>query len=735
MSIAAVFRSAQLVALCASLLPWASLAAQLAEARNPIGVPGVAEPRGTRSGALVFKEAVPRLIVGHEFRFAVALVTRNGRSSPLNSVLWSSSSPEIASVSDDGVVRGLRQGRTFITATAAERIVRVRVTVLQERATPSIASVEITPDSPDMELGSSVQLVSTARSANGTVVATASSGWRSRDTTIAIVTADGLLRPRATGSTEVEASVGGIRASTVVRVRPARVVSLEVKPASLTLEAGGTAAVSAGALRRDGSVVDGSLISLSSRRGAVRGRTYTAPASAGVDTITATAPDGVSAIIPVTVQPHAASVIDLRLVRFDSSTESVLVSSGVPLAPGQLRDTDLGKVRLTVNGREVPIHVAALHGRHRDGTVRSLLLQVEFAIPEGGIAAQLALDATPTLARRAPAPPQAVPAAMALPHVDQLIKSELVGKATPFNAAAPLRIDAMFMENADRQWQTHGADWANMNYYDRVLNHTAFWVRSGMSSYLRRALQLAVDYRQKYIVESGFNPAPWWSKLEGLALHYWLTGDEQSRVAVLRSTDQLMVGYPAHRMARLDYEYLDGRVQGRLLIGNTYSYLLGGGAKYLQSARDYIQAIASTMRVDGSFAWPPWGGKQGNFMVALQNDALIKYAELVGDHPSIIPTLQRSTDFLWSTQWDRAAGAFRYVSGPCGNSNGCETSPDLNMLFASSFAYLGKRTGQPIYQQRADEITNGAIRGAWIWGTKQFNQFYYTAHHYLAFRH
>jgi hypothetical protein len=292
----------------------------------------------------------------------------------------------------------------------------------------------------------------------------------------------------------------------------------------------------------------------------------------------------------------------------------------------------------------------------------------------------------------------------------------------------------MFQVNADLQWTAAGADWSASNYYDRVLNHVSYWVRGGSSTYMRRALSIAIDYREKYLVANQYGSSPHWAQLEGLAIHYWLTGDEASRQAVLKTTDRLSAAFTAANLSRADYEWLDGRIQARLLLSNSLSSALEGGSSYAAGASAYVGAIVATTYDDGSHSWPAFCGRQANYMAALQNDAMIKYTELVAADARVLPVMKRSLDYLWRTQWNQTGQAFRYVSAVCPTVSEGELAPDLNMLFVSGFAWYASQTRDATYRLYADEIALGGIAKAWISPTKQFNQFYYDSFNYLAYR-
>ena len=56
------------------------------------------------------------------------------------------------------------------------------------------------------------------------------------------------------------------------------------------------------------------------------------------------------------------------------------------------------------------------------------------------------------------------------------------------------------------------------------------------------------------------------------------------------------------------------------------------------------------------------------------------------------------------------------------------------MFFVGAYAWYGKLSGDTGYRTKADTIALGALAGAWLNGTKQFNQFFYSSYNYLAYR-
>ncbi|MES3034531.1 MAG: hypothetical protein V4813_11105 [Gemmatimonadota bacterium] len=695
-----------------------------------------------RAENLVFTQAVPRLVVAQTFQMAVGQISDRRTVVPIHGAIWSSSEPQVVAVNETGLTTGLREGKSVITATYNGQAVRVRVSVAAATSTAPVATLEITPVVDSIDINGSRQYTHTARSSDGLVITTAPVTYSTKDTSIAQISADGLLWARRSGTTGIVATSGTVSVTAQMHVRAPVVTSLTVLPAPMTVTAGDSSEVTVSATRSDGTRIDPAQLTVKALRGKVSGGRYVAPTTAGADTIVVSAADGTTLSSPVLVMAPTttstpavgapASRITLALTRFDGGSGNVLVSSGVPLAPSQLRLADVAKLRLVVNGNEVPARITALKGLHRDGSLRSVLLQATVAIGSTPVAAELQLGVAPTLSAPAAVTPVAKPAAMALPTGEHLRASMIVGATRSIDSTSLSGYDSKFRQHADEQWALYGADWGNVNYYDRVLNHVAFWARGGEPVYMRRALDMAVDYREKYLVASDYLPSPHWSQLEGLAVHYWLTGDENSRTTVLKTAQRLTDTFQASYMLDPNFEYNDGRIQSRALMASSLAVVLEGDALFRTRAAGYVHAMVTNILPDGSYFWKGWNG-QGNFMVALQNDAMIKYLEWVADDSRIAPTIKKSLDFLWSTQWLTAGQAFRYGSSGT-TADAIAPAPDLNMFFVGAYAWYGKHSGDTSYRTKADAIALGAIAGAWLNGTKQFNQFFYSSHNYLAYR-
>ena len=392
---------------------------------------------------------------------------------------------------------------------------------------------------------------------------------------------------------------------------------------------------------------------------------------------------------------------------------------------------------MTVGGQEQAALVEALQGRWRDGSLRAVLVQFSYPLASGSpVAAQLELGATRSTA--APAKVAVTwdePQAVALPsQVSDLVGSQLEGPTVAVAGSPFPTYESQFVQYSDQHWNATGADWEQGNYYDRALNHYAYWVRSGQVKYWQRATALALNYRRNYLEANGYGASPHWAQLEGLALHYWLTGDERSRTAVVRTATQLSDEFTVADMRRPDEENIEGRIQQRILLGCLLAGQLGDTSRDWGGRADgYVNGILSLQQADGSYSWSDWGGYQANYMVGLQNDALIKYYEQRSADSRVLSGVKRALDYMWSTQWVSGAQAFQYVSGQA-PTGGTDPAPDLNGLIGPAYGWVYARTGDATYKTRGDAVLQGGIAGAYLAGQKQFNQQYYGTFNYLGWR-
>src|SRR5688572_9098632 len=96
---------------------------------------------------------------------------------------WTTSAPDIATVSGTGVVTGISIGQVTISATSEGKIGTSIVTVVSA----PIATITITPDGGNLPAGGTLLLTGTARDANGQTLTGRSLVWMSSNDAVATV--------------------------------------------------------------------------------------------------------------------------------------------------------------------------------------------------------------------------------------------------------------------------------------------------------------------------------------------------------------------------------------------------------------------------------------------------------------------------------------------------------------------------------------------------------------------
>ncbi len=333
----------------------------------------------------------------------------------------------------------------------------------------------------------------------------------------------------------------------------------------------------------------------------------------------------------------------------------------------------------------------------------------------------------------------------------------LIGPALSPQEAAGIgpsfeRYEKDFRAFSERHWKAEGANWEEANYYDRARIFYVWWARTGDDTFLKRAHETALNYRRGYIEANGFRPTAHWSQLTGLALHCLVAGDVESGEAVGRVADFFSTPEYLKTLSDLRGE-MDNRIQARTLEALLLSWQIGapslgipdvqsdgsdwgipGGNDWAKLLRVALGRILASQSPDGAYRFQQEQcGQNKPFMVGMLNDTLIQYHDHFEEDPRILPAVKRALDYLWDKNWDAKAQAFVYLEGPC-QDNDTGPAPDLNNLILNGFGWVYRQTGDATYRDRGDAVLTGAVKGAWLAGSKQFNQSYTTSYKYAAFR-
>jgi hypothetical protein len=447
-----------------------------------------------------------------------------------------------------------------------------------------------------------------------------------------------------------------------------------------------------------------------------------------------------------------AGAILVRVVRLAGGCASGLVSSGIPLAPGRLTAAQLGQLRVVIGGVEQAVYVEALQAPRPDGSLRAVLVEFQYTTkadaPVDGFLVLGQARTRTDLPR--PTTDRGSPEAVVLPtDPAYLVSTGLIGPTVTTAATAAsdppgsvvAKYEADFRTYADQLWTANGASWDMENYYDRAKIYYAWWMRTGEAEYWRRATAMALAYRKDYLEKEKYNSSAHWLQIEGVELHYLLTGDEASRTAVGRVGDVFIAAYYMDNLGNVGAE-MDNRIQARTLLALLTAWKLNApsqvGAAWKSLLPIALTKILSSQSADGAYRFTGMENQCGYnkpFMVGLLNDALIKYSATFSADMRIPGAVQRSVDYMWAKDWNPTARAFIYLDGPCPDHDEKQApAPDLNNLVVTSFGWIYQQTKQTAYRDHAEAIFAGGVTQAWLAGTKQFNENYTTSFHYLRYR-
>ncbi len=180
-------------------------------------------------------------------------------------VTWASSVPAVATVSATGLVTGVAAGTSTITATSEGKSGTASVTVT---AVP-VASVSVSPASSSLVVGQTVQLSVTTKDSAGNVLTGRTITWASNSTTVATVSASGMVTAKAAGSATVTATSEGKSGMASVTVTVAPVATVTVSPASASVAPGQTVQLTATPKDAGGNVLTGRVVTWATSNAAV----------------------------------------------------------------------------------------------------------------------------------------------------------------------------------------------------------------------------------------------------------------------------------------------------------------------------------------------------------------------------------------------------------------------------------------------------------------------------------
>lgn len=498
--------------------------------------------------------------------------------------------------------------------------------------------------------------------------------------------------------------------------------------------------------------------------------------------------------VPVEPPPAVGTEVVLSMKRFDGGAGSTMVSNGIPLTPGLLTAAQLGQVRVYVGGVEQAIYVEALYGKHTDGSLRAILVQFDYNIPDANaIAAKIvfgggARGTTDIALRTAPM----LPTAVALPtDPAYLIATKLGGRLTPASATARTPKVAQFLDDVvstDTRSYTSYPTWSSpgISTFGRAYTRYQMYLRTGDLTYWKRAADLANNFITTYYSVKPGGVNPWYYEPEMMVAHYWLTGNVRTRYETRHMGEMLAwrvrsgtSGYPLSHKGddRERARALRGVIACRLLeietqpadASSQYTPPAEGAAYYAQFLTPatlplWLPGILDTQRTNGEFGgwqysggvWDPAVGGQSNYMVGELMLSFIWYYEQVDPDPRIPVAIKKCIDDMWANEWLRPAWeatrgedswSFQYNSlrGTKADTTAQDSNPhplpNLNMFDGAPMAWYYSISGDATYRARFDECLAGLQsdnaslkpRMNWMFGARQYEEATYCSLNAIAY--
>ncbi len=285
----------------------------------------------------------------------------NGLPLSGRTMTWASSNTSVATVSNAGLVSAVTPGSATITATSEGTSGTSSVAV----SNIPVASVDVTPATATVQAGQTMQLTATPKDANGAALSGRAVSWSSSNTSVATVSNAGVVSAVTLGSATITATSEGKSGTSSITVTNIPVVSVDVTPATATVQAGQTVQLTATPKDANGAALSGRAVSWSSSNtsvatvsssGLVSGVTpgsatimATSEGKSGTASVTVTqVPVATVSVSPATATVQAGQTVQLiatpkdangatlsgRTVTWSSSNTSVATVSSSGLVSG-----------------------------------------------------------------------------------------------------------------------------------------------------------------------------------------------------------------------------------------------------------------------------------------------------------------------------------------------------------------------------------------------------------------
>ena len=173
-----------------------------------------------------------------------------------NSVVWNSADPSIATISGSGLLTGVKNGVTTISATQG----KARAAITGSTSVTIVAalvSIAVSPHTANVAAGVAQQFAAIGSYNDGSQRnLTTTAQWTSSNPSVASVSTAGLAATATPGQTNITATVGSFSDSALLTVSPAAVMSITVAPDVIWVGVGSNKQYSATGIFSDGTQRD-----------------------------------------------------------------------------------------------------------------------------------------------------------------------------------------------------------------------------------------------------------------------------------------------------------------------------------------------------------------------------------------------------------------------------------------------------------------------------------------------
>jgi parallel beta-helix repeat protein len=275
-----------------------SLVASGCGEKTPTAAPEIGTQGGT-SGQLALTRQADTVDVDQSVQLTAIIPSAPGNVA--SSVSWASSDPNVAIVTQNGVLFALKSGRTIVTATSRGQSSATTVTVR-----PSVREVAFDSDSLAISVSQSVKLPYRVKDSDGNDVdlSTRKVEWITSDAQVVPLTGDATVTGRAIGSADLLLRVDAKEATTRVKVMAKPVATVVVSPTSLKIGTTQSATLAVTTYDVQGNVLTGRSLTYGSSDQTiayVNSNGVVTGVANGQATITVTADGRRSTTVPVTV--------------------------------------------------------------------------------------------------------------------------------------------------------------------------------------------------------------------------------------------------------------------------------------------------------------------------------------------------------------------------------------------------------------------------------------------------